>query len=60
MPYLAPSAENVCTAMLQVYVNVETAVTPLTAEEKGVLAGVQNILAPVHNITWPSGRPENN
>ncbi len=47
-------------AMLQVYMNVETAQSPLTAEEKDVLAEVQKILAPVHNVTWPSGRPENN
>ncbi|CAL5219725.1 g1621 [Coccomyxa viridis] len=44
----------------QVYMNVETAQSPLTAEEKGILAEVQKILAPVHNVTWPSGRPENN
>uniref|UniRef100_A0A7S0WRT9 NADP-dependent oxidoreductase domain-containing protein n=1 Tax=Chlamydomonas leiostraca TaxID=1034604 RepID=A0A7S0WRT9_9CHLO len=25
-----------------------------------VLAEVQQILAPVHNVTWPSGRPDNN
>jgi L-galactose dehydrogenase len=25
-----------------------------------LLAGVQEILAPIHNVTWPSGRPENN
>ena len=25
-----------------------------------LLAEVQAILAPVHNLTWPSGRPENN
>jgi len=25
-----------------------------------LLAEVLNILAPVHNLTWPSGRPENN
>ena len=47
-------------ASLQVYENVETAATPLTAHEKKVLDEVLNILAPVHNITWPSGRPENN
>ena len=59
--YMWPRALSaVGTAMLQVYINVETAVTPLTAEEKDVLAGVQNILAPIHNVTWPSGRPENN
>lgn len=28
--------------------------------DPAVLAGVQAILAPVHNLTWPSGRPENN
>jgi hypothetical protein len=25
-----------------------------------LLADVQKILAPVHNLTWPSGRKENN
>lgn len=47
-------------ASLQVYDNVETVMTPLTAQEKKVLNEVLNILAPVHNTTWPSGRPENN
>ena len=26
----------------------------------GLLAKVQEILKPIHNVTWPSGRPENN
>ena len=34
--------------------------TALTADEKKVLDEVLKILAPVHNTTWPSGRPENN
>lgn len=29
------------------------------APDADVLAGVRQILAPVHNLTWPSGRPEN-
>ncbi len=28
--------------------------------DQELLAGVQAILAPVHNMVWPSGRPENN
>lgn len=28
--------------------------------DEAVLAGVLKILEPVHNVTWPSGRPENN
>ena len=44
----------------QVYMNVETAASPLTAEEREILVEVLKILAPVHNTTWPSGRPENN
>ena len=28
--------------------------------DESLLAAVQAILAPVHNVTWPSGRPENN
>ncbi|CAK0762944.1 hypothetical protein CVIRNUC_003008 [Coccomyxa viridis] len=44
----------------QVYDNVETVMTALTADEKKVLDEVLKILAPVHNTTWPSGRPENN
>lgn len=30
------------------------------AAEKAALAEVERILAPVKNITWPSGKPENN
>ena len=37
--------------------NIREMSEPLDAE---LLAGVQAILAPVHNLTWPSGRPENN
>lgn len=36
--------------------NIRIANTPPNAE---VLAGVRRILQPVHNLTWPSGRPEN-
>lgn len=46
--------------MMQVYDNVDTAVSSITAEEEKILAHVLEILAPIHNITWPSGRPENN
>lgn len=37
--------------------NVRDALTPPDPE---LLREVQRILAPVHNLTWPSGRPENN
>ena len=28
--------------------------------DESLLAAVRAILAPIHNVTWPSGRPENN
>ena len=28
--------------------------------DQGLLAGVRSILRPIHNMTWQSGRPENN
>jgi L-galactose dehydrogenase len=28
--------------------------------DETLLAAVREILAPIHNVTWPSGRPENN
>ncbi len=31
-----------------------------TPPDQNLLAAVQKILAPVHNLTWPSGRKENN
>lgn len=31
-----------------------------TSLDPDLLAEVERILAPVHNVTWPSGRPENN
>lgn len=37
--------------------NLRDAAAPLDRE---LLADVQQILAPVHNLTWPSGRAENN
>lgn len=37
--------------------NIAEAEAPLDRE---LLAGVLAILQPVHNLTWPSGRPENN
>ncbi len=37
--------------------NIREIEEPLDLE---ILAGVQKILAPVHNLTWISGRPENN
>jgi len=44
------SAENITN-------NVRWAGEPL---DHALLAEVQKILAPIHNKTWPSGRPENN
>lgn len=41
----------------QVTNNIQWAEEPIDQE---LLAGVAEILAPVHNQTWPSGRPENN
>jgi hypothetical protein len=32
----------------------------LAAREEAALARVREILAPVHGVTWASGRPENN
>ncbi|BDA42515.1 L-galactose dehydrogenase [Coccomyxa sp. Obi] len=40
--------------------NVATALSPLTSAEEDALSRVTDILKPVHNTTWPSGRPENN
>ena len=37
--------------------NIREIEEPLDEE---LLAAVQAILAPIHNVTWPSGRPENN
>ena len=37
--------------------NIREAEEPIDEE---LLAAVQTILAPIHNVTWPSGRPENN
>ena len=37
--------------------NLADAAAPLDNE---LLADVLKILAPVHNLTWSSGRPENN
>ena len=37
--------------------NIADAETPL---DEQLLGEVRAILAPVHNLTWPSGRPENN
>ena len=37
--------------------NLRTIAAPIDGE---LLAEVQAILAPIHNLTWPSGRPENN
>jgi L-galactose dehydrogenase len=37
--------------------NLRTIAEPIDRE---LLSQVQAILAPVHNLTWPSGRPENN
>lgn len=41
--------------------NVATAQSPsLTDKESKCLSEVLEMLSPVHNRTWPSGRPENN
>jgi L-galactose dehydrogenase len=37
--------------------NIREIEEPIDAE---LLAGVQEILAPIHNVSWTSGRPENN
>jgi len=37
--------------------NIREIEEPLDTE---TLAGVLEILQPVHNVTWTSGRPENN
>jgi L-galactose dehydrogenase len=37
--------------------NIREAEEPL---DKELLKGVLEILKPIHNVTWPSGRPENN
>lgn len=37
--------------------NIRTIAAPLDQE---LLDGVLRILKPIHNVTWPSGRPENN
>ena len=37
--------------------NIREIEEPLAAS---LLAAVQAILAPIHNVTWPSGLPENN
>ena len=44
----------------QVRENVRTALSPMTDKEREVLKGVEDILAPVKNVGWPSGLPENN
>ncbi len=41
----------------EVEANVRAATTPV---DPGLLAEVQAILAPVSDMTWPSGLPENN
>ena len=37
--------------------NIREVEEPIDEE---LLAAVRDILAPIHNVTWPSGRPENN
>ena len=37
--------------------NIQEVGEPIDQE---LLSGVQRILSPVHDVTWPSGRPENN
>jgi L-galactose dehydrogenase len=41
----------------RVLANIADAEAPL---DQKLLAQVLQVLAPVHNLTWPSGRPENN
>jgi L-galactose dehydrogenase len=41
----------------EVEANVRAVAEPL---DRALLDEVLAILAPVHNVTWPSGRPENN
>ncbi len=45
---------------MQVRENVRTALTPLTDKERSILSGVEDILRPVKDVSWPSGLPENN
>lgn len=55
--------ENIATTLVGmaseevVRTNVRWTDEPL---DETLLAEVREILAPVHNVTWPSGRPENN
>ena len=53
--------------LLQVRSNIQAAKEALGAEqsqnqqeEDRVLHEVQEMLKPIKNMTWPSGRPENN
>lgn len=45
---------------VQVRASVASAAAPLTEREAEVLAEVREMLAPARDMTWPSGRPENN
>ena len=45
---------------LQVREHVKTALTPLSLKAQAILSGVQDILRPVKDVSWPSGLPENN
>ena len=44
---------------VQVQMNVALATTPLSEHEKVVLTEVREILQPVKDTTWSSGRAEN-
>jgi len=46
-------------AVLQA-LGVEPGSTPNAGAEQAALAEVSRILAPVKNISWASGKPENN
>lgn len=48
------------TMRVQVRENVATALSPLTPAEQEILKRIADIMAPVQNVTWRSGRPENN
>jgi len=59
---MATNLIGMCTVQ-EVEHNVEAAkraVSPEWSKNEHILAQVQKILEPVHNVTWPSGFPENN
>ncbi|KAK9824850.1 hypothetical protein WJX81_007328 [Elliptochloris bilobata] len=58
-PHIATSLVGFCRPK-EVRASVASAVAPLTEQEEEVLAEVREMLAPARDITWPSGRPDNN